>query len=318
MIIPKIGEVEMKISIVIPCYSSENTIENVVDEVITTLTTRDVEYEIVLVNDCSPDNVWEKIVRLSKENSNVKGICFPKNFGQHSALMAGYRASTGDIVISMDDDGQTPADELYKLIDRIDEGYDVVYATYSNKQHNAFRNLGSKVNDWMCEVLLGKPKGLMVTSYFAMKRFVVNEICRYRNPYTYVIGLVFRTTKNIGTVPVTHRARTQGDSGYTITKLLGLWMNGFTAFSVKPLRVATMSGVIFAVLGFIYVIFILVNKLTNPDVPIGWSSTIAAVMIVGGVILCMLGMIGEYLGRMYISINDAPQYVIKEQTDEKD
>lgn len=307
----------MKISIVIPCYGSEDTIETVVKEVVDTIGQRENEYEIILVNDYSPDNVWERIVKLSKENPKIKGICMAKNFGQHSALMAGYRASTGDIVISLDDDGQTPADELYKLVDKINEGYDVVYATYDNKRHSGFRNFGSKVNDLMCEKLLNKPKGLMVTSYFAARRFVINEICSYRNPYTYIVGLVFRTTRNIGTVPVTHRERMQGNSGYTLKSLLGLWMNGFTAFSVKPLRIATMSGVIFAVLGFIYVLYILVNKLQNPYVPIGWSSTIAAVMIVGGVILCMLGMIGEYLGRIYISINDAPQYVIKERTDEE-
>lgn len=307
----------MKISIIIPCYGSEQTIEDVVKEVVETITNRDNSYEIILVNDCSPDNVWQKIITLSKKNPNIKGICLVKNFGQHSALMAGYRKSTGDIVVSMDDDGQTPADELYKLLDKLEDGYDVVYATYDNKQHSVFRNLGSKVNDYMCEKLLGKPKGLMVTSYFAARKFVIDEICRYHNPYTYIIGLVFRTTKNIGMVPVTHRARNQGKSGYTFTKLLSLWMNGFTAFSVKPLRIATLSGVVFAIIGFLYVIYILINKLTNPAVPIGWSSTIAAVMIVGGVILCMLGMIGEYLGRVYISINDAPQYVIKEQTNEK-
>lgn len=307
----------MKISIVIPCYGSEMTIESVVKEVVETITKREDSYEIILVNDCSPDNVWQKIKALSKKNPNIKGLCLARNFGQHSALMAGYRKSTGDIVVSMDDDGQTPADELYKLVDKIEKGFDVVYATYENKQHSRFRNFGSKVNDYMCEKLLGKPKGLMVTSYFAAKRFVIDEICRYHNPYTYVIGLVFRTTKNIGVVPVMHRARTQGNSGYTLAKLLGLWMNGFTAFSVKPLRIATMSGVVFAIAGFAYVIYILINKLTNPTVPLGWSSTIAAVMIVGGIILCMLGMIGEYLGRIYISINDAPQYVIKEQTDEK-
>ena len=307
----------MKISVVIPCYGSESTIETVVKEVVDTICQRDNDYEVILVNDCSPDGVWNNIVKLSKENSKVKGICMAKNFGQHSALMAGYRSSTGDVVISMDDDGQTPADELYKLVDKINEGYDVVYATYDNKRHSGFRNFGSKVNDFMCEKLLNKPKGLMVTSYFIARRFVVDEICRYKNPYTYVIGLIFRTTKNIGTVPVTHRERMQGNSGYTLGKLLGLWMNGFTAFSVKPLRIATMSGVIFAIVGFLYVLFILVNKITNPSVPIGWSSTIAAIMIVGGVILCMLGMIGEYLGRIYISINDAPQYVIKEKTYEE-
>lgn len=307
----------MKISVVIPCYGSQDTIVEVVKEVTETIEKRENDYEIILVNDCSPDNVWEKIKDLSSQNQNIKGICLAKNFGQHSALMAGYRASTGDVVVSMDDDGQTPADEIYKLIDKLEEGYDVVYATYDNKQHSGFRNFGSKVNDYMCEKLLGKPKGLMVTSYFVARRFVIDEICRYHNPYTYVIGLVFRTTKNIGMVPVTHRARVQGSSGYTLSKLFSLWMNGFTAFSIKPLRMATMSGVVFAIIGFIYVIYILINKLINPIVPVGWSSTIAAIMIVGGIILCMLGMIGEYLGRVYISINDSPQYVIKETTDEK-
>lgn len=313
----QIGENEMKISVVIPCYGSETTIAGVVEEVVTTLKQRDNSYEIILVNDCSPDNVWKTIQELHAQNKNVKGICLAKNFGQHSALMAGYRYATGDVVVSMDDDGQTPADEIYKLIDKIDEGFDVVYATYGDKRHSWFRNFGSKVNDFMCEKLLGKPKGLMVTSYFAARKFVVKEICRYRNPYTYVIGLIFRTTKSIGMVPVTHRDRLEGSSGYTLSKLLGLWMNGFTAFSVKPLRAATMTGVIFAMFGFVYVFYILINKLMNPAVPIGWSSTIAAVMIVGGVILCMLGMIGEYLGRVYISINDSPQYVIREQTDEE-
>ncbi len=307
----------MKISVVIPCYGSQNTIESVVNEVKSTLSQRPVEYEIILVNDCSPDNVWERIELLSQADSHIKGICFAKNFGQHSALMAGYRYSTGDIVISMDDDGQTPADELFKLVDEIEKGYDVVYATYENKKHNVFRNIGSKMNDIMCDVLLGKPKGLMVTSYFAARRFIIDEICKYKNSYTYVIGLVFRTTKNIGTVSVTHRSRTEGSSGYTLRKLINLWLNGFTAFSIKPLRFATMSGIGIAILGFLYVIYIIINKCINPDVPMGWSSTMAAIFIIGGLILFTLGMIGEYLGRVYISINDAPQYVIREQTDEK-
>lgn len=305
----------MKLSIVIPCYGSEHTIEGVVEEIENTIQKRNVEHEVILVNDCSPDHVWDKIVGLSQKYGFVHGVSFAKNFGQHSALMAGYRETTGDIVISMDDDGQTPADELFKLVDQIEAGYDVVYATYENKQHNIFRNLGSRLNDKMCNLLLGKPKGLMVTSYFAAKRFIIDEICRYNNSYTYVIGLVLRSTKNIGTVPVTHRKREEGSSGYTFGKLINLWLNGFTAFSVKPLRFATMAGIAIASLGFLGVIYIVINKMINPLVPLGWSSTTAALCIIGGLILFTLGMIGEYLGRVYISINDAPQYVIREKTD---
>lgn len=306
----------MKLSIVIPCYGSENTIEGVVDEIENTIRKRDVEHEVILVNDCSPDHVWDKIVSLSQKYESVHGLSFTKNFGQHSALMAGYRETTGDIVISMDDDGQTPADELFKLVDQIETGYDVVYATYENKQHNVFRNLGSRINDKMCNILLGKPKGLMVTSYFAARRFIIDEICRYNNSYTYVLGLVMRSTKNIGTVPVTHRRREEGSSGYTFGKLINLWLNGFTAFSVKPLRFATMAGIFIAGIGFLFVIYIIINKMFNPLVPMGWSSTTATLCIIGGLILFTLGMIGEYLGRVYISINDAPQYVIRETTDD--
>lgn len=306
----------MKLSIVIPCYGSEHTIEGVVEEIENTIKERDVEHEIILVNDCSPDHVWDKIISLSQQYESVRGIAFAKNFGQHSALMAGYRETTGDIIISMDDDGQTPADELFKLVDQIEGGYDVVYATYENKQHNIFRNLGSRLNDKMCNMLLGKPKGLMVTSYFAARRFIIDEICRYNNSYTYVIGLVLRSTKNIGTVPVTHRKREEGSSGYTFGKLINLWLNGFTAFSVKPLRFATMAGIFIAGVGFLGVIYVAINKMINPRVPLGWSSTMAAICMIGGLILFTLGMIGEYLGRVYISINDAPQYVIREKTED--
>lgn len=306
----------MQISVVIPCYGSETTIEDVVNEVVHVIETRSYSYEIILVNDCSPDHVWDKIVELSRKNDSIKGICFTKNFGQHAALMAGYRKCMGDVVVSMDDDGQTPADELFKLVDAVESGYDVVYATYDNKQHNVFRNTGSRINNFMCSLLLEKPKELMVTSYFATKKFIIDEICHYRNSYTYVVGLIFRSTKNIGAVPVKHRARKEGKSGYTFKKLINLWLNGFTAFSVKPLRFATMSGVVIGMLGFLYVVYVIVNKILNPEVPLGWSSTMAAIFIIGGLILFTLGMIGEYLGRVYISINCAPQYVIKETTDE--
>lgn len=186
-----------KISFVIPCYNSSKTIESVVNEIVTTVNKRDDEYEIILVNDCSTDDVWNVIKKLRKDNRRIKGICFAKNFGQHSALMAGYNKASGDIVVSLDDDGQTPADEAYSLIDKLNEGYDVVYASYDHKQHSSARNLGTKLNNMMCEKLLGKPKGLTITSYFVAKRFVIDEIKKYSNSYAYVPGLVLRTTNSI-------------------------------------------------------------------------------------------------------------------------
>ena len=195
--------------------------------------------------------------------------------------MAGLRRSDGDIVVCLDDDGQTPADEVGKLLAGIESGRDVVYASYESKHHSAFRNFGTWMNDIMTRMMLGKPKELHLTSYFAAKRFVVDSMLQYENSYPYIIGLVLRATRNISNVPVTHRSREVGTSGYTMKKLLGLWFNGFTAFSILPLRIATITGVIFAGAGFIYGIYTIIKKFVNPQVPLGFSSLMAAVVFIG-------------------------------------
>jgi undecaprenyl-phosphate 4-deoxy-4-formamido-L-arabinose transferase len=304
-----------KISFVIPCYRSEKTIEGVVTEIQDTMENiGKYDYNIILVNDSSPDNTFKVISSLCDRFDNIIGIDFAKNFGQHAALMAGLRKSDGDIVVCLDDDGQTPADEVGKLLEEIENGRDVVYASYGHhKQHNAFRNFGTWMNDIMTRVMLGKPRNLHITSYFAVKRFVVESMIEYENSYPYVIGLVLRATKNISNVPVNHRSREVGTSGYTLKKLFGLWFNGFTAFSILPLRIATVTGVIFAIAGFIYGIYTVIKKFVNPAVPMGFSSLMAAVVFIGGIVMIMLGFIGEYIGRIYISINNSPQYVIRQE-----
>lgn len=307
------------VSFVIPCYRSAQTIGRVVQEIRESMAALpQYRYEIVLVNDASPDDTFETIRALCVENRDVCGVNLARNFGQHAALMAGFRYVRGDIVVCLDDDGQTPAGEVGKLLSEIEAGSDVVYAKYTNKHHSGFRNFGSRINELMTRVMLGKPKELYLSSYFAAKRFVVEEMLRYENPYPYVIGLVLRTTKKITNVEVTHREREVGTSGYTIGKLLGLWFNGFTAFSVKPLRVATVIGVLSACAGFAYGIFTIVKKFINPAVPVGFSALMAAVVFFCGLILLMLGIIGEYIGRIYISMNNSPQYVIRECLDERD
>lgn len=304
-----------KVSFVIPCYRSENTVEGVVKEIETTMQTMadKYAYEVILVNDCSPDNTMGTIRRICEENSKVKGIGFSRNFGQHAALMAGLRQSDGDYVVCLDDDGQTPADEVGKLLEKLEEGFDAVYAKYENKQHSGFRNLGSKVNERMTRIMLEKPKELFISSYFAVKRFVVEDMIRYENSYPYVIGLVLRSTKNITNVVVNHREREEGRSGYTLKKLFTLWFNGFTAFSVKPLRIATCLGAFSAFVGFAYGIYTVIKRFVNPDVPLGYSSMMAALVFFCGMIMVMLGLIGEYIGRIYISMNSSPQYVIRER-----
>lgn len=303
----------MKISIVIPCYNSSEFLEQTVTEIETEMDTLyPYEHEIILVNDCSPDSTFDVIKKISNRNHAVKGINLAKNFGQHAALMAGFQFVTGEIVVCMDDDGQTPACEMHKLINAISDDCDVVYAKYQTKKHSWYRNLGSRINAVMTEWMLGKPKDLYVSSYFAAKRYVIEEIRKYTHSFPYVIGLVLRTTKKIGNVDVSHKNRMAGTSGYSISKLIALWMNGFTAFSVKPLRIADLMGAFSAAVGFIFLIYVIVKRIVYGDSgAIGWSSLISVILFTGGMIMCILGIIGEYIGRIYISINNAPQYVIK-------
>lgn len=303
----------MKISYVIPCYKSKDTIKNVINEITETMANNSkYKFEIILVSDNSPDDVFEVIKLESKDNDHIKGIKLAKNFGQHAALMAGYRCATGDLIVSLDDDGQTPANEVFKLIDEINQGYDVVYASYTDKKHSIFRNFGSRVNDIMSEHLISKPQNLKVSSFFCAKRFVIEEMIKYDKPYPYLLGLVLRTTHNITDINVTHRERKFGVSNYNIRKLIGLWMNGFTAFSIKPLRIATLVGVCVAFIGFIFGIYTIINKIMNPQILSGYSSIMSALLFIGGMIMLMLGLLGEYIGRIYICINNSPQYVIRE------
>lgn len=302
-----------KISFVIPCYRSEKTILTVVDEIEQTMQQRkQFDYEIILVNDGSPDHVWDVIAELTKKDSQILGINLAKNFGQHSALMAGYNHCTGDYVVSLDDDGQTPACEVFSLIDELEKGYDVVYASYPETHQNFIRRCGSafakKMSDYMFDIKDDR-KG---SSYFVCRRFVIEEIVKYKHSYPYISGLVLRTTRNIGVVSVEHRDRLLGKSGYSFKALISLWLNGFTAFSVKPLELGVYIGFGMAFLGFIYAIYTIIRRLFISTVVEGWSSLIAVTLIVGGIIMIMLGLIGEYIGRIYICINNSPQYVVKE------
>ncbi len=298
------------VSFVIPCYRSAKTVGAVTREIGETMAAMpQYDYEIVLVNDCSPDDTWEAIRQLAANDKHIAAVDLAKNFGQHAALMCGMRHSRGDFVVCLDDDGQTPADEVGKLLEKLEEGYDVVYASYEDKRESGFRRFGSDVNRRMTEIMLGKPKELELNSYFAARRFLVDEMLRYEHCYPYVMGLVLRSTKRICNVPVHHRAREEGRSGYTLAKLLSLWMNGFTSFSVKPLRIATYSGAFLALVGFLYAIVVLIRRFTVNAAPLGWTTTTILILIIGGLNLLLLGLVGEYVGRVFMCVNASPQYV---------
>ena len=308
----------MRISCVIPCYHSQLTISAVVADIHQVMAAHgQQDYEIILVNDNPPDETWDTIQRLRREDARVHGLCFSRNFGQHSALMAGYRQVTGDIVVSLDDDGQNPPAEMFRLIDAVDGKHDVVYADYPRKQHTWFRNLGSRMTNRMFTWMLEKPKELYLASYWAAKRFVIEEMIRCESPFPFVDGLALQTTTRIINVPVDHLPRAEGESGYSVFSLLRLWTNAFTSFSVKPLRIATMVGFITAFAGLVVGLILVIMKLRGMDFNEGWTSLVALMLFLFGVLMAMLGLVGEYVGRIFISINRRPQYVIEFDTEEE-
>lgn len=304
----------MDLSLIIPCYNSSQTVELVLREFWDVMAKRpEVEYEIILVNDCSPDNTWETIKAIAQKHPEVTCVNFSKNFGQPSALLAGFSLAKGRYVFTADDDGQCPVGEIFRFWDELDKGYDVVCAKYETRnQTSAARRMGTKLNEWMTKVILKKPDGIYLASFFMARKFVIDAMLTYKNPYPYMAGLLLRTTFNIGNVTLEQRKRASGHSGYTYRKLLSLWINGFTAFSVIPLRIASFLGFSVSGVGLLTTIAVFLNKLFNPTVATGWSSLLAVNLILGGLILLVLGMIGEYVGRIYLCINQSPQYIIRE------
>ena len=302
-----------KLSFVIPCYGSEKTIEFVVNEIIETVSLKpEYDYEIICIHDCSPDNVLSVLERLAKGNKKIKVIDFAKNFGKHAGVLAGFKYATGDYIIGLDDDGQCPVDHLWELLaPLINDESDYAMAGYSKVKQSVFKNLGSSLNSLMSQILLKKPKDLYFSNFYAMKKFIAKEMIKYTNPYPYLEGLTLRTTRDFAIVPMEERERIEGTGNFTLGKSIDLLMNGFTAFSVKPLRISTIMGVLCAFAGFIFGLVVVIRKIIHPSIAMGYSSTMAVLLFIGGIIMLMLGLIGEYIGRIYISINNSPQYVIR-------
>ena len=298
------------LSIIIPVYNGAGTIKALVNHLKKELSVV-FDLEIVLVNDGSSDDSAKVCLDISGKDAKVKFIDLSRNFGEHNAVMAGLNFCSGDVAVIVDDDFQNPPSEIIKLIDEIDKGYDVVYSYYSKKEHSYLRNLGSNFNNIVATILIGKPRKLYLSTFKVVSRFVINELIKYTGPYPYIDGIILRITRNYSTVLVQHNPRQAGKSGYTIHKLIALWLNMFTNFSILPLRITTITGFVFAIVGFVGAVIFLYERIQDPDLPVGWASLIISLFVISGVQLMGIGMIGEYLGRMFMSENGKPQFVVR-------
>ncbi|SDS00924.1 undecaprenyl-phosphate 4-deoxy-4-formamido-L-arabinose transferase [Halopseudomonas xinjiangensis] len=307
------SEPPREVSIVIPVYGSEKILAELVRQVDEVMTEKGRHYEIIFVCDQSPDQSWNVITRLAQEYETVRGILLRMNAGQHNALMAGLAQAQGEIIVTMDDDLQHAPRDIPSLVEQVENGFDVAYGRFTSRKHPLWKIVGSRINNLVAGYLMHKPMDLYLSPFRAFKAVIRDEVLRYQGPYVYVDGLILTVTRNIAQVDVAHQERHAGDSRYGLAKSLSLWMKMATNFSIVPLRITSFLGLVFAGVGFLLALVLIIQKFTLDLMPIGWSSLIVTVLIIGGVQLLAVGMVGEYLGRALLTLNARPQYVVAQR-----
>jgi undecaprenyl-phosphate 4-deoxy-4-formamido-L-arabinose transferase len=301
------------ISVAIPCYRSKNTIAPVVRDIRNAITAvPGYDYQIILVNDYPEDETFSVIRDLCQQDEKIMGINLSKNFGQTAAKMAAIPYVKGDVLVYMDDDGQHPPEGILPLVEKIAEGYDVVYAYFKEKKHSGFKKITSKMNSKLAELNGTKAKGVHISSFYALSRFAIDSYANYNSPFPAMGGYLNSLTCKTTEIEMPHRDRIAGQSNYTFKKLMKLWLNGFTNFSVIPLRFIFFVGMVIAFFGFLFGFGIIVAKLLNPQVAAGYTSTMAVLLFLGGLILLALGFTGEYIGRIYMTVSNMQQYRVRE------
>ncbi len=303
----------MLISVIIPCYNSERSIREVVELV------RDefekmpnYECEFLLVNDGSADDTYGEIKKLAADYKEVHGINLMRNFGQHNAIMCGMNYTSGDYILGMDDDLQTHPSQIHILIEKIEEGYDLVYGVYKEYKNSKKKQFTSWLNRVSSGIMLGRPKNIRSSNFWIITRAMRDEVIKFKNFSPYVDGLFYRSSHNIANVTVEHHKREYGQSNYTLLKMVKLWL-AYWNYSVLPLRIASVTGFIAAAIGIIAGICTIILKIADPTTTVGWASTICILLFFFGLVLIVLGIIGEYIGKIMLSMNGTPQYIIREK-----
>lgn len=299
-----------EISVVIPVYKSEKCIPELTKQISDAL--KDFDWELILVNDCSPDNSWTEIKKVAAENNNITGINLRKNGGQDLAILAGLNHAKGKWIVIMDDDLQHSPYDIPKLYAQAQKGFDVVYADFKQKKQKLWKNLGSWLNGKVSEITLGKPKGIYLSPFKIISGSVVKEMCKLNNLFPYIDGLIFQVTKNITQINIEHHKREYGKSNFTLVKSMQVFFRMMFGFSTFPLNFATYIGFFSSSMGFLLAIYFLVKFLLGLEPLTGWTSLIMVILILGGLILLALGIIGKYIGQMYLTINNSPKYIVKE------
>lgn len=303
----------MLISVAIPCYRAENNLEKVVDEIREAFALREkFDYQIILVCDGSPDRTDDVIRKLCAADDKIVGVLLSRNFTQTNAKMAALQYVRGEVLVFMDDDGQHPPEDIFKLVEKVREGCDVVYAHFAHKEQSRFKIWTSDLFGKIAEKMGTRPQGIKTSSFLAYSRFAVEHLKTYASPTPAPGGYLFSLTTRIANVESTQRKRASGTSGYNFAKMVSLAVTSLTNFTIVPLRIIDMLGSISAIAGLVFGLILVFRKLFCAAVVPGYTSNMVVLLILGGLILIALGLVGEYVGRIYILLSNKPQYVIRE------
>lgn len=299
-----------EISIVIPVYNSSSILPDLSARISAALS--NIPHEVIFVNDCSLDNSWETLQSLLTSCPNCTAINLVKNSGQDNAILAGLRHTKGNYAVIMDDDLQHAPEDIPALYEKCKQGYDVCYALYEKKKHNFLKKIGSKINGRIARLLLNKPKGIYLSPFKIIRRSIVDEIVRFSGPYPYIDGILLTITHNICQIKVRHYKRLSGKGNYNFFRSFSVLFRLFSGFSVVPLRIMTLVGLAIVLLGLGLIIYYLYEFYVLKDFVEGWTTIVVLVIFFGGMTTMLLGLIGEYIGRIYLTLNNKPQYLIKE------
>tara|TARA_B100001057_G_scaffold498371_1_gene605143 strand:- start:2735 stop:3673 length:939 start_codon:yes stop_codon:yes gene_type:complete len=298
------------ISIIIPTYKGEKSLSDLVEELVNVF--NEYKIEIVIINDCSPDNLTHNICLelCSKFSDKITYLKLSKNFGEHNAIMAGLRNCEGDIAIIMDDNQIIPSEAVRLAEYTLKNKFDVVFCKYTEKKDSFLRNLMSKIANYSAEIFLKKPKDIYFSSFKAIKKDLINQITKYKGPFPYIDGLILSASNNLGSFEVTHSLRKKGQSSYTLGKLARHYANLITNFSTVPIHIFSIIGFFLTIVSFLFILSIIVEKILNPNLPLGYSTIISVIFFFSGVQMLFLGLIGEYVGKILKNVNKEEQYII--------
>lgn len=298
----------MKISVIIPCYNSAKSLAEVVNNIISQIKPEDT-YEIILINDCSKDNTWEVIESLC-ENKSIIGINLMTNSGQHAARMAGVNVAEGDYTVFMDDDGQHDPIYIYDLVNKAQQGFDIVYARFHQKMESAHRRFGSSVNEWMSVNIIGKPAGVKQSPYFVVNHSVIMALRKYKSPYPYIFGPMMQISKNIANVDVEHKERMYGRSGYNLKSLIRLWSNGFYGYSTTPSKLVSNGAVVGAIIAFIALVVAIANRTNQLACVISYITFMG--FLIGSILMFVIAQLMNISLRNLVISGNAPQYTVRD------